>query len=547
MTEAFEGREAGIGIRLAVEAEAVRRLATEARGLTALGPAIDRIDEAARLRDRVALAEAELEFHTNLVELAGDRFLTADYRAMGDRLQRIFSDDGRSLSTLDGLADMHRALVRAIASGEPDAAVREMRAHVLDEERLAGPADPWLDAVARGRLAGAAAGVEHAVLERLLAPDRCVEVHVSAQLADGTTAIVTGWRVQHDLAVGPAKGGTRLHPSTTLAEVKALAMTMTWKCALVGLPFGGGKGGIRIDPARMDERGRRRLIRDYVTLLAPVLGPERDIIAPDVNSGEREMAWAVDRLEALSGRSMPNAVTGKPVALGGLAGRRAATGHGVAAVLRRFASARWGREAGPLRVAIAGFGNVGQHLAEALDGDPGFRVVAVSDAAGARYDERGLAVDALRAAVARDGTVAGAPTGRPMERDAVLAAPCDVLVPAAVGGVIDADAADAVQASLIVEAANGPVTAAGERRLAARDVTVVPDLLANAGGVIASYFEWRRLHEGDRELARRRDALLAEACDRVIERAPDLADLRQASLQLAIDRAAAAHLARGAG
>ncbi|RMH75784.1 MAG: hypothetical protein D6683_10920 [Actinomyces sp.] len=362
------------------------------------------------------------------------------------------------------------------------------------------------------------AGVDATERRRLLAPDRIVRRPLPLRFDDGTTRILEAYRVQHDDRRGPYKGGLRVHPRVDEAEVVDLAARMTYKTALVGVPFGGAKGGVRLDPRPLSDTERERLARGLARVFADLFGADTDVPAPDVNTGPRDMAWLVDELGRLNGPDRA-AVTGKPVEMGGSVGRASATGRGAVDVLEHHLEAT-GRTLVGARLAVQGFGNVGSWIArEAVR--RGAVVVAVADQYGAVVEPDGLDVLALVDAVAAGRPVHDAGTGRARPRDSVLGVDCDVFAPAALGGVIDADVATRLRAGIVLEGANGPTTPAGDAVCDARGITVLPDILANAGGVVGSWFEWednragrqRDLVEHDRELAtvlhRAHDAVLS--------------------------------------
>jgi glutamate dehydrogenase (NAD(P)+) len=326
----------------------------------------------------------------------------------------------------------------------------------------------------------------HAVLA---SPRRSLTVSVPLLRDDGTVEVFKGYRVQHNLARGPAKGGLRFHPETDVDEVTALAMWMTWKCAVVNIPFGGAKGGVTLDPNRLSAREVERVTRRYTSEILPLIGPERDIAAPDVGTDNGTMAWIMDTYSVNAGYSVPGVVTGKPLTLGGSAGRAGATARGV--VIAALAALRdAGRSPEECTAAVQGFGKVGGLAAQYLS-DAGIRVVAVSDAIGACHHDSGLDIAALRRDLAAEAiTVAEFEGGQPITHDELLTLDVDILVPAALSGVFDENNADRVKASLIVEGANGPTTPAADQIFADRGVVAVPDILANAGGVIVSYLEW---------------------------------------------------------
>jgi glutamate dehydrogenase (NAD(P)+) len=332
-------------------------------------------------------------------------------------------------------------------------------------------------------------GLDDGMHATLASPRRSLTVSVPLEREDGSVEVLRGYRVQHNLARGPAKGGLRFHPSTDLDEVTALAMWMTWKCAVVGIPYGGAKGGVAVDPRRLTRRETERVTRRYASEILPLIGPERDIPAPDVGTDEQTMAWIMDTYSVNAGYSVPGVVTGKPQAIGGSAGRTGATSRGV--VITALTALRdLGRNAEDCTAVVQGFGKVGALAAQYLS-DAGIRVVAVSDIGGGCYRGVGLDIQALRRYLADGGrTVADFPGGERIEHDELWGLDTDLLVPAALEGVLDEHNAEEVQATLIVEGANGPVTPAADAIFADRGVVVVPDILANAGGVVVSYLEW---------------------------------------------------------
>jgi glutamate dehydrogenase (NAD(P)+) len=314
-----------------------------------------------------------------------------------------------------------------------------------------------------------------------------MHVEVPVRMDHGRLEVFSGYRVQHNGARGPYKGGIRFHPDVDLDEVRALAALMTWKCALVDIPFGGAKGGVQCDPASMSEGELNRLSRRYMQNISHILGVTRDIVAPDMGTNARVMAWMMDAYGTSHGHT-PGIVTGKPVELGGSYGREAATGRGVVTVLREVCRDR-GTEPREVSVAIQGFGNVGSWAA-LLAHEAGFRVVGVGDLRGAVYNARGIDVPAFAAWLAAGNAPAAFVDADAIDAGDLLTLPCDALIPAATGEAIDAANVERVRARIVVEAANHPVTADADRVLHDAGVLVVPDILANAGGVIVSYFEW---------------------------------------------------------
>jgi glutamate dehydrogenase (NAD(P)+) len=378
---------------------------------------------------------------------------------------------------------------------------------------------------------------------------REISVQIPVRLDNGDVIVARGYRVQHNGARGPYKGGVRYHPTTNLEEVRALASLMTWKTALVDVPFGGAKGGIEIDPTPLSPAELQRMTRRFANGIHHVIGPYRDIPAPDMNTNAQTMAWMMDAYSAQHGYT-PASVTGKPVDLGGAPGREAATGRGVVDVLEAHAERRALDVAG-LRIAVQGFGNVGSWVAQDAAAR-GCTVVAVSDVHGGVRHDGGLDVAALTEVVAAGGGVRDTPQPGVdlIDNHELLTGPCDVLVPAALGQVIGSDNATDVQASVVLEAANYPVTPDGDKVLGDRGITVVPDVLANAGGVTGSYFEWS---QNIQQFSWKEERFNAELRDRMrlaYKATADTADelgctLRQAAFAIGIRRVAHASRLRG--
>lgn len=390
--------------------------------------------------------------------------------------------------------------------------------------------------------------LEPGIWKVLTTPKRQIAVSCPVQMDNGEIEVFTGYRVQYNIALGPAKGGIRFHPDVTLDEITALAAWMTWKCAVAQLPFGGGKGGIVCDPTRMSRREIEALTRRYVAELADAIGPDKDIPAPDVNTNEQVMAWVMDTYSMRVGATTTGVVTGKPVILGGSAGRLEATGHGVVIVARE-AARHLGFALKGARAAIQGFGNVGAVTARLLR-DQGTTIVAVTDWRGGLYDEHGLDVDALADHVRQYKTVDGFPAGRPLTNDELFRLDVDVLVPAALENQITMRNAGDIRARLIVEGANGPTTPDAHHLLHERGVFVVPDILANAGGVTVSYFEWVQDRHGyfwpEHEVNDRLEAKMTAAFDLVLRTALKYrVDMRTAAYIVAIDRVATVTRMRG--
>ena len=385
--------------------------------------------------------------------------------------------------------------------------------------------------------------VEPEVRARLLEPRRALVVNFPVRRDDGDVESFTGYRVQHTLTMGPMKGGMRYSPGVSLGECAALAMWMTFKCALLGLPFGGAKGGVRCDPNRMSEGELARVTRRYASEIFPIIGPDSDIPAPDMATGEREMAWFMDTYSQQVGHPVPEIVTGKPLVLGGTEGRDVATGLGVVFVLEDVLRGL-GRPVEGLRVVVQGLGKVGAVVVRELSGR-GALIVGVSDVSGGVVDPDGLDVDEVFAWVAEHDFLRDFPHGEHVSRTAVLEASCDVLVPAAVEHQLTADNAEALDCELVVEAANGPTTPEADVILARRGIDVVPDVLANAGGVTVSYFEWvqdqQKYSWNGEEIIARLRLQLQDALARVVEaRARHDVDWRTAAQSVAIERVAEA-------
>jgi glutamate dehydrogenase (NAD(P)+) len=343
---------------------------------------------------------------------------------------------------------------------------------------------------ARRQLERAAAhvDVDANVIERLRHPTRVARVSVPLKRDDGSLDVFTGYRAQHDDVRGPYKGGLRFHPEVTADECVGLSMWMTWKCAVMDLPFGGGKGGVAVNPKDLSEKETERLTRRFAEELRDVVGPKQDVPAPDMGTDAQTMAWFMDAYSMQTGQTTPGVVTGKPPVIGGSYGREESPGRSVAIVTREAVD-YYDWDLSETTVAVQGFGSVGANAARALD-DWGANVVAVSDVNGAIYDPDGLDTHAVPTHEEEPEAVMGHDAPQTLSNEDILELDVDVLVPAAVGNVVTADNADRVQADLVVEGANGPTTFAADAILEERGVPVIPDILANAGGVTVSYFEW---------------------------------------------------------
>jgi len=354
------------------------------------------------------------------------------------------------------------------------------QAHVEDDE--------WRTAQSQFDAAAEILGLDPGTREILRDVQREFTCTFPVEKDDGSVEVFTGYRVQHNITRGPAKGGLRYHPDISLEEVKALAMWMTWKCAVVNIPFGGAKGGVIVDPKRLSKRELEKLTRRFATEISVLVGPDRDIPAPDLNTDGQVMAWIMDTISMHLGYSVPAAVTGKPVEVGGSLGRLEATGRGVM-ICTLAALEHLGMKPHQARVAVQGFGNVGSISAKLVQ-EQGCRIVAVADEFGGIYNPEGLSVKKLLDYRASQGSLKGFPDAVEIGRAGPLTADCDVLIPAAVGNQLTSRNAGDVTAKLIVEGANGPTTPEADRIFERRGIFVVPDILANAGGVTVSYFEW---------------------------------------------------------
>src|SRR5436190_4293145 len=324
---------------------------------------------------------------------------------------------------------------------------------------------------------------------RLKFPKRSMTVALPIKRDDGAVEVFSGYRVQHHLTLGPTKGGLRYHPEVQLGEVAALAMWMSWKCALTGLPYGGAKGGIACDPGKMSMAELERLTRRYTQEMIPFIGPQVDVMAPDMGTNEQVMAWIMDTYSVHVGATVPGIVTGKPVGLGGSLGRREATGRGVAYLVNR-ASDTIGLDLAKATAVVQGFGNVGSIAALSL-ARYGVKIIGITDALGGIHNTNGLDLWALEKHVAQNKTIAGFPGAEPINNEQLLVLPCDILVPAALERQITGASAGKIQCRILAEAANGPTTPEADAILNQRpEIFVIPDVLCNAGGVIVSYFEW---------------------------------------------------------
>ncbi|TAE58414.1 MAG: Glu/Leu/Phe/Val dehydrogenase [Nostocales cyanobacterium] len=391
--------------------------------------------------------------------------------------------------------------------------------------------------------------LDSGLLEILSHPRKVVTVSIPVKMDNGEVRVLAGHRVQHSDILGPYKGGIRYHPAVTLREVSALAMLMTWKCALLGIPYGGAKGGIPIDPKKYSVGELERISRRYISELIKDIGPSVDIPAPDMGTSAREMAWMMDTYSVNVGHAVPGVVTGKPLSIGGSLGREMATGRGVMIVVRE-ALADQGKSLADVKIAIQGFGNVGGAAAELLH-QAGAKIIAVSGGAGGIYAENGLDIPAVKAYAAQNHrSVVGYPQATAISNADLLTLPCDVLIPAALENQITEENVDHIQARIVAEAANGPVTLEANRVLEARGVTVLPDILANAGGVVVSYLEWVQglsyLFWDEEKVNREMENLMVNAYRKVIQQAQKRqVNLRLAAYTLGVGRVAQALNDRG--
>ena len=391
-------------------------------------------------------------------------------------------------------------------------------------------------------------GLDDGMRRILRTPNRELTVTFPVIMDDGRTEVFTGHRVQHNVARGPAKGGIRYSPYVTLNEMRALSMWMTWKCAVVNLPFGGAKGGVCCNTKEMSLREIERLTRRYTTEIAFLIGPASDIPAPDMYTDSRVMAWMMDTYSMHKGYSVPGVVTGKPISVGGSLGRSEATGRGcVYAIVN--AAKQVGINLDGATVAVQGFGNAGSVVVRLL-AQLGCRIIAVSDSNGGVYDEHGLDAEALQACKRETGSVSNYSSGDRLSNEALLTLPCDILVPAALENQLTERIAPKVQSKLIAEAANGPTTPAADAIFQDRGVTVVPDILANAGGVTVSYFEWvqnlQEFHWKEEQVNQQLKDVMDASCGQVMALAErEHASLRTAAYILAVDRVVNAIQDRG--
>ena len=408
--------------------------------------------------------------------------------------------------------------------------------------------NPWLAAEARFDQAANQLGLDEGLAKVLRTPAKELTVHIPVTLDDGRLEVFTGYRVQHSIARGPAKGGVRFAPDVTLDEIRALAAWMTWKCAVVNIPFGGAKGGVICDPKVLSDFELERITRRYTAEILPIIGPERDVPAPDVNTNDQTMAWIMDTYSMHVGRTVTAVVTGKPLDLGGSRGRPEATGRGCMIVARE-ALKRLGLDPAAARVVIQGFGNVGG-MAAKLMARAGYKIVSIIEFDGAVYNPHGLDIAALMEHRKETGSVVGFRGAEAIDPAEAMFLDCDVLMPAARENVVTSQNASHIRARILCEGANGPTTPLADEMLAANGVFVIPDILANAGGVTVSYFEWVQDRQGffwNEDLVNQRlEEIMVENFGRVVDYAEKHSvNNRIAAYMLALDRVAFAIKLRG--
>ena len=408
--------------------------------------------------------------------------------------------------------------------------------------------NPWVAAAARFDEAAMRLKLDDGMRKVLRSAAKELTVHIPVLLDDGRIEVFTGYRVQHSLARGPAKGGIRFAPDVTLDEVRALASWMTWKCAVVNIPFGGGKGGVICDPNLLSDGELERLTRRYTAEIIDFLGPERDVPAPDVNTNEKVMAWIMDTYSMHARHTVTAVVTGKPMALGGSRGRPEATGRGCMIVILK-ALDLLGLKPQDSRLVIQGFGNVGGMAAKLMRAI-GFKIVCVIEYDGAAYNPKGLDIAALQQHRRETGSITGFAGGEDMDKDEALFLECEVLIPAATENVIHSGNAERIRCKILCEGANGPTTPLADEVLAGNKIFVIPDILANAGGVTVSYFEWVQDRQGffwnEQLVNQRLEEIMTESFDAVVEYArAHQVNNRTAAYMLALDRVAQAIRLRG--
>jgi glutamate dehydrogenase (NAD(P)+) len=408
--------------------------------------------------------------------------------------------------------------------------------------------NPWLRISSLIEKAGHLLGLDDGMIARIVTPERILEVAVPVRMDSGDVHMYTGWRIQHNSSRGPGKGGIRFHPSVNVDEIAALSADMSIKCAVVNIPYGGAKGGVKVDPSALSRGELERLTRRYAFSIAPMIGPDRDIPAPDINTDTQVMSWIMDTVSMLRGHNTPGVVTGKPLAIGGTLGHAGATSLGVTictlGLLRQLE-----RSPQEQRVVIQGYGKVGSPLVKLLS-ERGMKVVGLADIHGAIHVPEGIDPEKLALHFDESKSIIGYPGAEEVHADQLFELPSDIAIPAALGGVITEQVAENMSASMMVEAANGPTTGEGAGVLSSRNIPVVPDVLANAGGVVASYFEWAQDLQGfmwETDLFHQRlEKTMHDAFDSVWERHLQLdVALRDTALVVGVERIAEATKLRG--
>jgi glutamate dehydrogenase (NAD(P)+) len=415
-------------------------------------------------------------------------------------------------------------------------------------DALAQETNPWKAQTERFEEAARRLNLDPGIWKMLSYPSREIIVHIPVLMDNGTVEVFTGYRVQHSIARGPGKGGVRYAPDVSLDEVRALASWMTWKCAVVNIPFGGAKGGVICDPKSMSQGELERMTRRYTAAILDFIGPEKDVPAPDMNTNEQTMAWIMDTYSMHAGNTVNAVVTGKPVNLGGSRGRREATGRGIAIVTDQ-ALKHLNLTPESTTVIVQGFGNVGSNAAHLL-WERGYKVIGIGEYDGALFNRNGIDIGALLAHRASKGTIHGFPGAEPFDKDKLLTLKCDVLIPAATENVITSRNAADLQCRILCEGANGPTTPAADVILAEKGVFVIPDILANAGGVTTSYFEWVQDRMGyfwtEDEVNQRLERIMVDSFNDVLHYAiAHGVNNRTAAYMLAIDRVAFTTKQRG--
>jgi glutamate dehydrogenase (NAD(P)+) len=418
----------------------------------------------------------------------------------------------------------------------------------MTTERVAPSINPWHVAQQQFDAAAEKLNMDPGLRQVLREPRREFTTHFPVKMDDGTVRVFTGYRVQHNVGRGPAKGGIRYHQDVTLDEVKALAMWMTWKCAVVGIPFGGGKGGVIVDPKKLSKRELENLTRRFATEIEVLIGPERDIPAPDVNTNSQTMAWIMDTYSMHMGFTVPGVVTGKPIALGGSEGRNEATARGTVFCIEE-AARHLHIHLDDATVVVQGFGNAGS-IAAQLMAAHGSKILAVSDSTGGIHNPDGLDIKRLLDWKAEHGTVVGFPGAKEVTNSELLEIECDILIPAALENQITAQNAERINAKIVAEAANGPTTPEADEILYRRGVFLIPDILCNAGGVTVSYFEWvqdlNRDHWTEEVVNGKLHEIMTKAFGETLEIADrEQVHMRMAAYLLAVERVSAATSMRG--